>query len=160
VIEDKTLDELLALAEKATPGERFWSRDDDGTVNSLLVKTEPYKIPGMGRTVFHDKLIIGATGLHTQGWMEIEEADQAFIAALDPATIRQLVQELKDWRISTPYMVPPLTAWKEHRVSITIPDREDTPEARAKLERLREHIETNVEAARLFDRHGPEEEKP
>ena len=108
-----TLSDLLALAKRATPGPRFWShpaplylndrfigyrlkagQDERGLDVGHALRTEP---PGAAVPCFEaaEKLeVIGSDGygLGSEGSdVRIAEHDAAYLAALDPTTVRLLI---------------------------------------------------------------------
>lgn len=90
MIDDAKLNELLALAEKATPGKRKWTGDGvPDFFGSLDVEVGPGWVKPIASAVAdHDN----------DGWINIHPKDAAFIAALDPETIKALVEEVKEKR--------------------------------------------------------------
>lgn len=84
MIDDKKLNHLLALAEKATPGERSWAIIDHGPFG----ETEFLALKGGHNAV------IGVL----RGQIAVEKDDAVFIASCSPETIRALIEELKELR--------------------------------------------------------------
>jgi hypothetical protein len=81
LIDDKKLDELLALAEQNEEPRisGFWAPKDASVQPKYPKEAEDWYFP----------------------------EELALLRACDPATIRALVQEVKDWRASSPYLGPP-----------------------------------------------------
>ena len=83
------LDAAQALADAATPGPWIWEHDQEDSWDSL---------DGPG-----GKSILWANGMHTEGWINADTADAAFIAearTLVPALIaelREVREELNRW---------------------------------------------------------------
>lgn len=98
MIDNTELDELLALAEKVQL-QGPWDVVDPGD-EDFIVQWDSDDV-GSGFTII-------AQGYRGEG----EAAPTAwYIAAANPETIRALVQEVKDWRTSSAYIYPPITAF-------------------------------------------------
>ena len=84
-------DELERLARAATPGDRFWARDASNQATSLMTS-------GAGEYVLSPQADVGDYGLSVNPYNDAEEADLAFIAAANPATILALLSANREMR--------------------------------------------------------------
>ena len=89
-----TLADLRKIAEAATPGPGGW-----WNVGPDVVDVEPgFLYPAGPLAAYREdnrrrfpRPIIAATGMHTEGWVEIEAADVTHIATFDPSIVLALL---------------------------------------------------------------------
>ena len=109
-MDDAKLDELLALAEKAARGswtvELPHETSQEGYVR--IAETAPFAKVWTYVTREEWDRLRAEPGRCFFRHNEECTNDAKFIAALDPATIRALVQEVKDWRATSAYFAPPV----------------------------------------------------
>jgi hypothetical protein len=77
------LDAAQALADAATPGPWTWVHDEGSSWDCLTGPAE------------YENLVLWANGVHTEGWINADPADAAFIAqarTLVPALIAELIE--------------------------------------------------------------------
>ncbi len=86
--------EIRQRVEAATPGPWKWrDADDEGDLDGLWAPGKPRK---RGRP--RDVAVVGATGMHTEGWVLVEVADAEFIAHArsDVPALLDEVERLRD----------------------------------------------------------------
>lgn len=112
MIDDAKLDELLSLAEKATPGIRSWNREYRGDGEYWRNSADALQVNG-------EPILKGDCDLGGgDTWVDVSVEDQVLIAACDPETIRALVQEVKRLRAFEsavtikPYKAPRLDTYE------------------------------------------------
>ena len=97
MIPDSQLDELLAKAGEGDAGRTHMGckLHEYNDYDYLSASCEPYNDHGITRT---SRIVVDASGEHTQGWIGVGSDDAAFIAACSPETIRALVEEVRSLR--------------------------------------------------------------